>query len=288
MRRTLRVTSPLMRGQDVKTAQQRLIGGRYLAANQADGQYGPVTANAAKRAKWSLGYAKADVTPVYGSQLDNLLTGKTKPSLTMRARAAARRRQAQQHAKRLTVGARAADRMVGWYAKGWKEHPAGSNHVDQLSALCKSLHLSAYYVNMGFPWCALGVFTSALAEGSKAAELGLRQGKFNALYTPEIQSVAERGAYGLSAIGKANIAKGVGLLFDFDGGGVDHVGYALAAPGVTVVAGGRTWKPTSTQVVTVECNTSYAENTGGSQSNGGCVAIRIRDLSLIATAFVIT
>lgn len=288
MRRTLRVTSPLMHGADVKTAQQHLISRRYLANNQADGQYGPVTANAAKRAKWALGYPKADVTPIYGPQLDNLLTGKTRPSLTMRARAAARRKQAEQHAKRLTVGARAADRMVAWYAHGWKEHPAGSNHVDQLSDLCKNLRLSSYYVNMGYPWCALAVFTSALAEGSKSAELGLRDGKFNALYTPEIQAVAARGAYGLSTIGKANIHKGTGLLFDFDGGGVDHVGYALAAPGRTVIAGGRTWKPNNTQVVTVEGNTSYAENTTGSQSNGGCVAIRIRDLSLISTAFVIT
>lgn len=288
MKRTLRVTSPLMRGADVTTAQQHLISRGYLNANQQDGVYGPVTANATKRAKWMLGYPANDVTPVYGSMLDDYLAGKRKPGAVMRARAAARKRQAAKNAKQITVGARAADRMVKWYAAGWKEHPAGSNHVDQLSALCKSLGLSAYYVRMGFPWCALGVFVSALAEGSKAAVFGLKDGKFNALYTPEIQSVAERGAYGLRAIGKANIRKGVGLLFDFDGGGVDHVGYALAAPGVTVVAGGRTWKPTAQQVVTVECNTSYAENTTGSQSNGGCVAIRIRDLSLIATAFTIT
>jgi hypothetical protein len=39
--------------------------------------------------------------------------------------------------------------------------------------------------------------------------------------------------------------------------------------------------------VTVEANTSL-EGENGSQSDGGCVAVRIRDLSLIPTAFSIS
>lgn len=286
MRRSLRVTSPYMQGKDVKEAQGRLAAAGFLAASARDGVYGPVTANATKRAKRVLGYPLAEIIGVYGSQLDDYLAGRREPSRAMRLRAAARRRKAKAEAARFAIGERAADRMVGWYKAGWKEHPAGSNFVLELSELAKRLGLSSYYSRMGFPWCALAVFSAALAEGSRAATLGLKQGRFNALYTPEIQSVANRGAFGLSAVAKSSIRKGVGLLFDFDGGGVDHVGFALGAPGAMIVAGGRTWKPGRDEVVTVEGNTSY--DSGGSQANGGCVAIRIRPLSEIATAFRIT
>jgi len=86
----------------------------------------------------------------------------------------------------------------------------------------------------------------------------------------------------LRAITKASIVKGSILLFDFDGRGVQHVGYALAAPGKIVFAGGQRWSATSTQVITVEGNTSY-EGKSGSQSNGGCVAIRCRKLADVRT-----
>lgn len=281
MRRTLRLTSPYMKGPDVKTAQQHLVSRGYLARGQADGEFGPITANAAKRAKYAIGYRLADVRATYGSMLDDFLLGKRKPSKAMRLRAANRRRKPVE-----SVGAKAADTMVGWYKAGWKEHPAGSNYVLGLSDVCKHLGLASYYSNMGFPWCALTVFVAALSHESKSADYGLRRGLFNALYTPEIQAVANRGSFGLSAISKSAIKKGSGVLFDFDGGGVDHIGLALGAPGVAVFAGGKTWRPSASQVVCVEGNTSY--DGGGSQSNGGCVAVRIRDLSLIATAFRLT
>lgn len=48
-RRQLALSSPLTRGGDVQTVQQRLIAAKYLAKGQADGVYGPVTAAAVKR-----------------------------------------------------------------------------------------------------------------------------------------------------------------------------------------------------------------------------------------------
>lgn len=283
MTRILRLASPYMRGTDVTAAQKRLIAAGYLSKTQNDGIYGPVTANAAKRAKWALGFKAADLQPVYASVLDDYLAGKRKPSAAMRLRGKRRREQAK---RRATIGAKAADRMVRWYQAGWKELPAGSNKVPALQQLCKKLGLSSYYTNMGYPWCALAVFTAALAEGSVAAKNGLRLGKFNALYTPEIQSVAARGSLGLSAVSTSSIRKGVAVLMDFNGGGVDHIGIALGSVGESVAAGGRRWQAGPGEVVCVEANTSYDNN--GSQANGGCVAIRVRPVGIIRTPFVIT
>ena len=284
--RTLRLASPLQRGKDVQEAQRALAKAGYLPVASVDGIFGPVTANAAKTAKWRLGYAQKNVTPTYGAQLHAFLTGARKPTSAMRVRAKAR----QPKPVKQTIGTRAADRMVRWYEARWREYPAGSNQVQPLMQLCRELRLSSYYANMGYPWCALAVFVAALAEGSSSAKAGLREGKFNALYTPTIRQVAENGAYGLRAISKTSITKGAGVLFDFggaNGGEVDHIGFALGKPGQLVVAAGQRWQPPSAEyVVCVEGNTSYDDK--GSQANGGAVAIRIRPLSQIRTAFVVS
>ena len=282
--RTLRLTSPAMTGQDVKAAQGTLTSLGYLPAKSTDGIYGPVTANAAKTAKYRLGYAPKDVTPTYGPELDAYLRGKKKPSIIMAQRAKARARKPERN-----IGEATADTMVAWAAAYWHEAPDGSNFVPELSALAKRLGCSAYTYGMRYPWCAMGLFTAALEHGSEAAKTGLKNQLWNALYTPTIQQMSREGRYGLRAVSIRNggIVKGTGLLFDFDGGGVDHVGIALGKPGQVVVAADQKWRPKRSQVVTVEANTSL-EGKSGSQSDGGCVAIRIRDVSLIATAFSIS
>jgi hypothetical protein len=276
----LRLTSPLTEGTGVALAQQHLVKYGVLAKTAVDGIYGPVTANAAKRANYLLGYA--DTVGTYDATLQAYMSGKTKPTLAMRARVAARKRKP---LPSVTLGERAADRMVGWYVARWSEKPAGSNIVPQLSMLGKDLKLAAYYYQMGYAWCAYALFVAFLCEGSTAAKYGLREGKYNALYTPEIRAVAERGAYGLASQSKTTIVKGTLLLFDFGGSNgseVDHTGIALGKPGQVVKAGGKTWRPGKNSVVTVEGNTSYDDS--GSQSNGGCVAIRTRSLSVIRAA----
>ena len=278
--KVFRLTSPLTEGTGVALAQQHLVRYGVLAKTAVDGIYGPVTANAAKRAKYLLGYA--DPIGTYDATLQAYMGGKTKTTVAMRARAAARKRKP---LPSLTLGERAADRMVGWYVARWSEKPAGSNVVPQLSLLCKDMKLAAYYYQMGYAWCALAAFTAYLAEGSTAGKYGLREGKFSALYTPEIRAVAERGAYGLASQSKTTIVKGTALLFDFGGSNgseVDHIGIALGKPGQVVKAGGKTWRPGKNSVVTVEGNTSYDDS--GSQSNGGCVAIRTRSLTVIRAA----
>jgi|SRR5579884_1120669 len=53
--RTLRLTKPLQTGPDVLALQQLLV---QYSPGPADGQFGPLTAAAVKRAKWAMGYPK--------------------------------------------------------------------------------------------------------------------------------------------------------------------------------------------------------------------------------------
>ena len=272
-----------MRGADVKAAQTELAAHGYYPKKSIDGAYGPVAANAAKRARYRLGMRLVNVTERYDQLLDDFLTGKKKPTRLMLQRA-------KQRAKKpsVTIGERIAATMTSWAVAGWKEDPAGSNFVQPLSLRAKKLGAGEYIWRMGYPWCAMSVFTAALEHGAISGKTGIRDQSWNALYTPTIQSMAANGQYGLHAVSVKNgITRGVGVLFDFDGGGVDHIGVALGKPGQKVHAANQWWTPARNQVVCVEGNTSY-EGAKGSQSNGGCVAVRIRDLSLIATAFTIT
>lgn len=284
--RTLRLTSPLMRGPDVTLAQRQLAKTGFLSSNAVDGVFGPVTANAAKRAKWALGYPAAELKPIYGSLLHSYLTGKRSQTKAMRNRALNRARRRSQIQ---SVGAKAADRMVRWYLMSYREAPAGSNRVPELARLAKQTGLSSWYQQMGWPWCGFAVFLAALAEGSVSAKYGLKQGRFNALYTPEIRAVAARGAFGLGAVSPRNARKGTGLLFDFGGGNgseVDHVGYALGRVGEDVKVGDTTFRAGPGEIVAVEGNTSY--DSSGSQANGGAVAVRVRPISQVRAAYVLS
>jgi hypothetical protein len=282
--RTLRLASPYMRGDDVRAAQRVLMRRGYLPASAVDGVYGPVTANAAKRAKWDIGYKRGNVNATYGRVLHAYLSGARKPSRVMNVRARARRRKPAD----ATIGAKAAATMTTWAANGWKEYPAGSNVVPQLVTAGKRLGVGAYYFNMRYPWCAYATFLAALEHGSVAARDGFA-GRFNVLYTPTIRQVAENGSYGCRAVPRSAIQRGTFVLFDFggsNGGEVDHIGIALAAPGQPVTAAGRRWTPSADQVVCAEGNTSL-EGKPGSQANGGACAIRIRPVAQIRTPFEI-
>lgn len=272
-----------MRGADVKAAQTELAAHGYLPKKSIDSAYGPVTANATKRARYRLGMRLVNVHERYDQTLDDFLSGKKKPTRLMRHRATARAKKPV-----ASIGEKTAATMIAWATAGWKEDPAGSNYVQPLSLRAKKLGAGEYIWRMGYPWCAMSVFTAALEHGAISARTGLRDQVWNALYTPTIQSMAATGRYGLEAVSvKQSIQRGIAVLFDFDGGGVDHIGVALGKPGQKVYAANQWWTPARNQVVCVEGNTSY-EGSKGSQSNGGCVAIRIRDVSLIASAFRIT
>lgn len=269
---TLSLTSPHTKGAHVKAAQNRLVKAGFLAKGSADGEYGPVTASASRAAKTAFGYPLKDCHGTYGQQLDNLLSGKSKPNLAMRIRIANRKLKPDTTG----VGAKAADRMVRWAEAGWKENPMGSNKVPQLMLLSKDLGLASYYCEMGQPWCAQSAMTAALAEGSKTASYGLRQGRFNALYCPELKNEASKGAWGMQAVAKSNATKGTMILFDWQGDGtMDHIGIALGKVGENVTARGQVYKVPKNSICTVEGNASDA------------VKINVHDLSVVGFAFII-
>ena len=271
---TLLLTSPHTKSAEVKAAQARLVKAGFLARGDADGEFGPVTATAAKAAKWSLGFAASNCKLTYGSVLDAYLSGKAQPNLAMQARAKVRRRLAAQE----SVGAKAADRMVTWAQAGWKENPMGSNVVPQLQLLSRDLRLAAYLCNMGQAWCAQSVMTAALAEGSKTAKYGLVQGRFNALYCPTLRDISSTGSYGTRAVSKNSIVKGTCIEFDWPpaDGTMDHIGIALGKPGENVTAAGQVWKVPKNSICTVEGNADDR------------VKISVHDLSVVGWAFNIS
>lgn len=271
---TLLLTTPHTKSVEVKAAQARLVQAGFLAKGDADGEFGPITATAAKAAKWSLGYPDSQCKLTYGSVLDAYLSGTAKPSVAMQARAKLRKRLAATE----SVGAKAADRMVTWAQAGWKENPMGSNVVPQLQLLSRDLRLAAYLTNMGQAWCAQSAMTAALAEGSKTANYGLVQGRFNALYCPTLRDVSSTGSYGTQAVSKNSITKGTCILFDWPpaDGTMDHIGIALGKPGENVTAAGQVWQVPSNSICTVEGNADDR------------VKISVHDFSVIGWAFNIS
>jgi hypothetical protein len=151
--RTLILTSPVMRGEDVRLAQRRLNNFDCYAGPE-DGVFGEQTARACSQAKWILGYANKDVKPIYGDTLNDYLLGFKKPSIHMRRRASSR-------ASSKSLGEKAL-RVARAYV-GTKENPPGSNQV----------MFSEWYGIIG-PWCMMFVTYCFVEAGSKAFKRGSR------------------------------------------------------------------------------------------------------------------
>lgn len=113
----------------------------------------------------------------------------------------------------------------------------------------------------GVPWCGCFVSYAAIHEGGANIP-----NKARLAYTPYAVADAQNHTNGLTAVGVNDARPGDFLLYDFDGGGADHVGLCVA--------------PTSGGMVyAVEGNTS--SGTSGSQSNGGGVYARTRPVSQV-------
>jgi hypothetical protein len=154
-----------------------------------------------------------------------------------------------------------------WAADRLREDPAGSNYVPALSRIGFDLGCSATFAGMRYAWCAYAFFLAHLVAGSVTAKAGLLEGKFWPLFTPTLQELANRGAFGMAAVTLDQAKPGYGVLFDFDGGQVDHIGMYVSHDATTVT--------------TSDGNTSAA----GSQSNGGACLIRTRPRSTVRTVF---
>jgi hypothetical protein len=196
--RKLRLVSPRQHGPDVVVL-QRLLGLR------ADGIFGPDTGKAV--ADWKS--ARGDRTP--------------SPDLTPG-----------EHRRLLAdLPLRAVRLMERWAASGVAENPPRSNRVPELVALAGQLGVAPAYRDMGYPWCAFAGFLAALAAGGASAALGLRDRRFNPLYTPTILAEAEAGAFGLRVVPVESAFRGDLVLFDWDfasGDPADHVARLVQVP----------------------------------------------------------
>jgi hypothetical protein len=218
--RRLVLTSPYMKGTDVVRAQRAL-------AVPDDGEYGPVTAGAASAWKRAAGYPDDAIDTTLTRQDLRYLLGKGPLPADYQTRAASRGR-ALQAAAQIPEAAVAV--MESWV--GLKERPSGSNKVPALRRLARQLGLADWYVSMGWPWCGFAVFLAALKAGGTSADLGLRQGKFNALGCADILAEAQSGGSGLRVVSASQAARGDLVLFDWASEPLpaDHVGRLVAAP----------------------------------------------------------
>jgi CHAP domain len=143
LNRTLVLTSPHMHGPNVRDVQYLLAHNKFgnFRPGSLDGQYGPETAQAAKRAKWLLGYRKSEVNGTFGNRLLGYLEGKKGLTLAMRLRRKLRLKALQ---KRSSVKARALQIAEGEANKRVTEYPPGTNRNPY----------GRWYGFDGVPWCA--------------------------------------------------------------------------------------------------------------------------------------
>jgi peptidoglycan hydrolase-like protein with peptidoglycan-binding domain len=195
--RTLKLTSPMMRGDDVKRLQQGLIKRGYLK-DQADSVYGNLTAQAVYRAKFWLGYRVPDQA-ASGLLLSYLEGKETTPEMKKRA---AERKKAQSQIPMRQKALNYLNTKIGV-----KENPAGSNRVP---------FASEWYGLIG-PWCAMAVTRAYVEAGSKGFAKGSRWA-----YVPYIVADAQHARNGLTLT--RDPQPGDIVCFDWDGGVADHVG----------------------------------------------------------------
>jgi peptidoglycan hydrolase-like protein with peptidoglycan-binding domain len=204
MKRTLVLTSPHMEGDDVKYAQRVLAkhGGYYQG--KATGEYDPVTAQAAYRAQYWLGYQKPQQT--FGTSLEKLLLGLAKPSAAQRKRITERKKAA------ATVPIREKALAAMQKFIGLKEDPPGSNHVPLING---------WWGRGDAAWCARTVSKAYIEAGSKAFTRGR-----NYEYVPTIVGDARAGRNNLTVT--LDPQPGDLVCYDWDGSnfrsGHNHIG----------------------------------------------------------------
>ena len=186
--RVLSLTSPPMKGKDVKDAQRRL---REFGAwsGKIDGVFGEQTARACTQAKWMLGYAEKNIRATYGTDLSAYLSGAKKPTLLMQQRAKKR--------KPKNLGEAAL--VVARSFIGTKENPPNSNRT----------MFSNWYGIIG-PWCLMFVTYCFNNVGAKHFKPGVRWA-----YCPFMVNDARAQRYGLNVVPKDKVRAGDIVLFDW-------------------------------------------------------------------------
>lgn len=194
----MHLASPLMTGADVKKLQKLLNEDGYGKGLDADGEYGPMTAQAVYRAQFWLGFPRPD--QLAGRRFTDYLTGAAKPTTEMRGRVAARKKAAKEASFRKDAVKLAKSKV------GTIETPVNIQEFGK------------WYGMNGVPWCAIFVSWCFANSGSKSFSRRSRWA-----YVPYVLNDAHAARNGLT-ITRAPVAGDL-VLFDWDSDGVcDHIG----------------------------------------------------------------
>jgi peptidoglycan hydrolase-like protein with peptidoglycan-binding domain len=178
--RILGLTSPLITGPEVRSAQQLLQKNPWkqdYLQDDVDGVFGPATARACKRAKYWLGFTPAHMKPTFGPDLRGLLDQTTPLPPLYRTRREERLK------KTNTLPARAFEIATDAANKGIKEDPGRPNQV----------FFSRWYGMPGQPWCCMFVTYCYVNAGSKAFQ---RRGRW--AYCFHVSAAAREGRHNLA------------------------------------------------------------------------------------------
>lgn len=250
MKRTLQLTSPYMRGDDVAYA-RRLLDNNILCPElhlEPGETWNQSAADAARRAKWELGYPESRIRGTFGTTLEKYLRGQAKLPFLYR-----RRRNKRLNAD---IGLKALAEARRWL--GTTETPPDSNIA---------LPFTRWYgwVGWGAPWCA--VFVSYCLAKAGFKHIDPKAARW--AYCPYMLADAKAARFGLRKITAAEVQPGDIVLFDWSGDGIpDHVGFF------------QEWVVKGSSFRSVEGNTSI-----GDDSNGGIVMERTRSVHQVS-AFV--
>lgn len=226
--RLLTLTSPPMKGEDVKEA-QRLLREFGTWSGKIDGVYGEVTARSVSQAKWKLGYRQNNINRVFDPTLKAFLKG-VKPQTPLM------KRRAKKRMEKPAVRVPALAEAKKWV--GTKESPAGSNRVI----------FSDWYGMIG-PWCAMYVTWCYTKAGAKHFD----KNKARWAYCPFMLNDARNQRNGLTVIPKDKAQPGDIVLFSWKQDGVaNHVGMLT-----TTVKNGN--------FKSIEGNTSFSNNSNGGE-----------------------
>lgn len=165
--RTLRITHPMMHGEDVRALQRDLHRNPYgdFYRFKVDGGYGPVTAHRVAAAKWHLGYPSFE--PVAGPQLMGLLTGaKPLPAAYQKRRAARQAAPKPKPHPEATMAHKALNWALG--TVGQHENPPGSNHCPATVA----------WGHGNMAWCNVLVSLAYIHAGSEAFSKSAQKWQF--------------------------------------------------------------------------------------------------------------
>src|SRR5436190_15511025 len=96
---TIGLTEPLTEGPHVKEAQRELKNNPFgtFDPGEVDGQFGRLTAEAVKKAKYALGYLDKQITALFGADLHAYLTGEETLPERFQKRREARLKDAERH-----------------------------------------------------------------------------------------------------------------------------------------------------------------------------------------------